>query len=88
MAGLGGGPWTKQIALPNDFVLVAATTVGSEVVLNERCRGLLVGTAGSLNVTMRNGSVRTGVPFLAGVNPGQFASVQAGGDAENIWQVI
>lgn len=85
---LGGGPWTKQIALPNDFVLIAAGVPAGTTVLSDRCRGLLVGTAGSLNVTMRNGNVRTGVPFQAGVNPGQFASVQSGGTAENIWQVI
>jgi len=85
---LGGGPWTKQIALPNDFILVSAAAPLGTTVLSENCRGLLVGTAGSLNVTMQNGSVRTGVPFQAGVNPGRFAEVNSGGTAENIWQVL
>jgi len=85
---LGGGPWTKQIALPNDFLLVAVASPTTTVNFDEGCRGILVGTAGLLNVTMRNGHAITGVPFQAGVNPGRFASVQSGGTAENIWQVI
>ncbi len=85
---LGGGPWTKQVAPPNDFVQVSAGVPSVEVVLSERTRGLLIGAAGSLNVTMSNGSVRTGVPFQAGINPGHFASIQAGGSASNVWAVL
>lgn len=85
---LGGGPWTKQIALPNDFLLVSAGAPGGTTILSELCRGLLVGTAGSITVVMQNGQLRANVPFQAGVNPGRFAEVRAGGDAENIWQVI
>ncbi len=85
---LGGGPWTRQIALPNDLVLVDAGVPSGTTVLNENCRGLLVGTAGSLNVTFANGEQRNGVPFQAGINPGRFGEVRSGGTAENIWQVI
>jgi len=85
---LGGGPWTKQIALPNDFTVVSAGVPVGTVVLSDECRGLLVGTAGSLNVVMKGGVVRTGVPFQAGINPGCFVEVRAGGTAENIWEVV
>lgn len=84
---LGGGPWTKQVALPNDFELVAAGVPSGTTALSAYCRGLLVGVAGTLNITMANGEERNGVPFQAGINPGRFSAVRTGGTAENVWQV-
>jgi len=76
---------------PIDFELVSATTVGSDTALNPLCRGLLVGKAGFLNVTMQNGNQRNGVPFIEGTTPGFFAEVRtstATGAARNVWAII
>lgn len=77
----------RSVSIPNDFVQQFSGAPDSEKVLPDECRGLLVGTAGTLNVTMANGEARTSVPFQAGITPGRFASIQSGGDAENIWVV-
>jgi len=83
-----GGPWEKYVSLPRSFSQVFSGTPDSEQTLSDECRGLLIGTAGSINVTMANGDVLTGLPVFAGINPGRFASIQTGGDAENIWEVL
>ena len=70
------------------YVRVAAGQVGSEVILPGGCRGLRVGVAGTLNVTMQDGTVCVGLPVFAGDNPGYFASIQTSteqGAAENVW---
>ena len=86
-SALGGGPWTKQVALPNDFVQIAAGVPSGTSTLSAYTRGLLVGVAGTLNVTMANGEQRNLVPMQAGINPGRFAEVRDGGTAENVWEV-
>ena len=79
----------KAVIPPSDFVLVAAGEPGGTIALPDNCRGLLIGTAGALNVTMQNGSARDSVPMAAGVNPGQFAAVRATvGGAQNIWAIV
>lgn len=88
----------KAIAPPNDFIMVSATTVGSDTVLASisgvgagPVRGLLIGTAGYLNVIMQNGQTRTGVPFQAGINPGLFKTVltsTSGTPAQNVWVIV
>ena len=79
----------KAIAPPNDFVqLHAAAPAGSNQACPANTRGLMVGTAGTLNVVMANGQTRTGVPFPAGFTPGFFAAVNTGGTAQNIWAVV
>lgn len=49
------------------------------------CRGLLVGTAGTANLTDLDGIERDLVPLQAGYNPLIVARVRLGGDADNIW---
>lgn len=72
-----------------DFILVATGEPGSTIELPENTRGLLVGTAGGLNVTMRNGNSRDAVPMIVGTNPGFFSEVRATvGGAQNIWAII
>lgn len=74
---------------PIDFVLVGAGEVTSTQNLPENCRGLLVGTAGFLNVVMQNGQTRNGVPFIEGLTPGFFAQVlDSTGGAQNVWAVV
>ncbi len=73
---------------PYNFVQVAPGQVTVEVPLPEDCRGLRIGVAGTLNVTMRDGTVCVDLPVFAGDNPGLFASIQistAGGAAQNVW---
>ncbi len=72
---------------PQDFVQLHAAAPAAPVACPEGTRGLLVGTAGTLNVTMTGGVERTGVPFPAGFTPGFFTVVRAGGTAQNIWAV-
>ena len=79
--------YEKEVVPANDFILRAATTVGSDTDLTSNCRGLLVGTAGSLNVTMANGQERDGVPFIQGITPGNFRELRTGGTAQNIWEI-
>lgn len=78
----------QYIIPPVDLILVAAGAVTTETPLPSGCRGLLVGTAGSLNVTI-NDSAKTSVPFLQGINPGFFQSVQASpSGAQDIWAIV
>lgn len=49
------------------------------------CRGLLVGTAGTANLTQIDGTVRTDVPLQQGYNPLACLQVRTGGTADDIW---
>ena len=49
------------------------------------CRGLLVGTAGTCNLTDGSGTQRTNVPLQQGYNPLIVQSIEAGGTADDIW---
>lgn len=49
------------------------------------CRALLVGTAGTCNLTDGDGNVLTNVPLQAGYNPIIVNSIEAGGTADDIW---
>lgn len=76
---------------PVDFVLVSATTVAADTDLPANCRGILVGTAGFLNVTMQNGSAPNSMPFIEGLTPGFFTKVRistGAGAASNVWAVV
>ena len=80
-------PRAEQLILPIvGLTLITAGTPASQTILSEKTRGLLVGTAGLLNVTIA-GVVHTSVPFSAGVTPGFFESVESGGTAINIWGI-
>lgn len=83
-------PRAEQLVLPpSDFVLVSSGEPGSTIPLPTGCRGLRVGTAGALNVTMSNGNQRDGLPMIVGDNPGLFSEVRAtAGGAQNIWAIV
>ena len=49
------------------------------------CRGLLVGTAGTANLTQMDGTQRNNVPLVAGYNYLAVSEVRAGGTAADIW---
>ncbi len=49
------------------------------------CRGLLVGTAGTANLTEVDGTERADVPLQQGYNPLPCKQVRLGGTASNIW---
>lgn len=81
--------YSSLVVPPYDFVLVASGAVGVDTDLPENCRGLLIGTAGSLNVVMSNGVERDDVPFIQGINPGLFRTVRiSGGGAQNVWAIV
>ena len=71
---------------PKKFVLVSSGAVSSTQTLAEGCRGLHIGTAGTLNGTMTDGTTFTGLPVLQGTIPGFFATI-TGGTAQNIWAI-
>ena len=48
-------------------------------------RALLVGTAGDANLMQRDGTIRTAVPLVAGINYLSVLQVRTGGTASNIW---
>ncbi len=80
--------YAGKVIPPVDFVLVSAGAPSSDVTLPNNCRGLLVGATGTINVTMANGERRDNLPIFQGQNPGRFAIVHGGGNAENIWAIV
>lgn len=75
-------------SIPSDYILISAGAPAGNFDCHAECRGLLIGTAGFLNVTMKNGHVIANLPVQPGILPGFFASVQAGGTATSIWEVL
>lgn len=51
------------------------------------CRGLLVGTAGTANLTELGGTQRDNVPLAAGYHPLIARQVRLGGTAADIWAI-
>jgi hypothetical protein len=49
------------------------------------CRSLLVGTAGTANITDWSGNLCTNIPLQAGYNPIMCREVRTGGTASDIW---
>lgn len=49
------------------------------------CRALLVGTAGTANISDLTETIRTNVPLVVGYNPISCVQVRTGGSADNIW---
>lgn len=81
--------YEQYVTPPRDFILVSSGAPASDVTLPANCRGLLVGGAGSLNVTMtETGENRNDLPFVQGQNPGFFSQVRSGGTATDIWAII
>ena len=83
-------PRAEQYVLPpHDLILVSTAAPATDIDLPENCRGLLVGTAGSLNIVMQTGQERDDVPFFQGINPGFFSRVRTSvGGAQNIWAIV
>ena len=48
-------------------------------------KGLLIGTAGTLNVKTENGNIRTALPVIAGYNNIRVSQVRTGGTATDIF---
>ena len=53
--------------------------------LAQPCYGLLCGTAGTVNLMDREGTIRTNVPLQVGYNPLAVRQVRTGGTAADIW---
>lgn len=71
---------------PACFTKLKAVTPSDTVDLPDGIsQGLIVGTAGSANLVMADGSAADGVPLQAGYNPLQVKRVKTGGTASNIW---
>lgn len=51
-------------------------------------RGLIIGTAGTINVTFPDGSEADDMPAQAGFFPFNVLKVRTGGTATNIWTVV
>ena len=81
----------KSIAIPKNYILVslAAITSGDQT-CPKGTRGLLVGTAGAQDVTMRNGETADLIPLQQGYNPGEFETLRSDGanTAANIFAIV
>lgn len=64
---------------------VVAVTKADAALPDGPCRGLWVGTAGTVNIKTLAGNVRTGVPVFVGTNPIGCQEVRTGGTAGDIW---
>ncbi len=51
-------------------------------------RALLVGVAGTLNITTVKGAKRDAVPFQVGVTPIQIIELRTGGSALDVWALV
>ncbi len=58
---------------------------GADALPGGVCRGLLVGTAGTADLTQADGTDRDGVPLQAGYNPLMVLKVRAPGSADHVW---
>ncbi len=76
---------------PIDFILVATGEVTADTPLPANCRGLLIGKAGFLNVTMQNDQARNALPMIEGTTAGFFSVVRVStgtGSARNVWAIV
>ncbi len=81
-------PRFEQIVIPiSDLLLVSAGSPVGDTPLPAAVRALLVGNAGLLNITIAGKNYDL-VPFIAGLQPGFFQAVRAGGSASNVWAVF
>jgi len=74
----------QTVIQPQGYETIAVGGVLLDTDLPPDCLGLVVGTAGVLNVTMRNGHQINSLPFQEGLTPGLFVKIHTGGTAENI----
>lgn len=76
-----GAPDLK-IDAARDYRLV---TKSEDEIATGPCRGLLVGTAGTANLTTLEGDDRDAVPLVKGYNMLACSKVRPGGTADDIW---
>ncbi len=67
------------------FDMVVPVTPGPGPLPDGICRGLVVGTAGTLNFKDGSGVDRTGFPVFQGTNAIVCEEIHTGGSASNIW---
>lgn len=80
-------PRFEQFVVPIQGLTLVATAVPSaDLDLPAGTRGLVIGVAGTLNISI-GGEDHDGVPFQAGLQPGFFTRVRSGGTAQNIWAI-
>lgn len=77
--------------LPNDF---SSIQPGGKLVkltkgeaMTSPCRALLVGTAGTANITDLSNTALTNVPLQQGYNPIGISALSANGTADDIWAI-
>jgi len=64
---------------------IVPLTKGAAMPTQGACRALLVGTAGTANISDGDGNVLTNVPLQVGYNPIIITNLAAGGTATDIW---
>lgn len=71
---------------PSDpvFDMVAVTKANTDLA-GGVTRGLLCGTAGTVNLKMASNSIVTSVPLQQGYNPLEVIQVRVNGTADDIW---
>ena len=78
----------EQRILPvRDLIEISATTVTVDFECPPNTKGLMINTAGTLNITMENGNERDGVPLASGFNPCFITEVRSGGTASGVFCV-
>lgn len=80
----------QSIIPPRTFQLISTGVPAQQETLPDGTRGLLVGVAGNLNVTMINDDELNNLPLIVGLNPGFFKVIRTGAtsSAQNIWAVL
>lgn len=67
---------------------VKLTKADDTDIANAPCRALAVGTAGTANLVMADGSVCADFPLQQGYNPICVKQVETGGTADDIWALF
>lgn len=60
----------------------------NDIITGGVSRGLIIGTAGTINVTFPDDSEADGMPVQEGFFPFNVRKVRTGGTADNIWTVV
>lgn len=68
--------------------MVAVTKSNSVDIADGPSRALLVGTAGTANIVMADGTTLSNVPLQQGYNPLRVQRVNTGGTASDIWALL
>lgn len=81
----------RDASIPKRLVQLASGVPSGTIAIAQTplpCRGLWVETAGKIDVVMEGTTVLTGVPFIAGINPGSFKELRGSSNtASNVWAI-